>query len=166
MKLYLQLELNNNKLTGDDLNILVNQCPNLRKVKIENNNIDKIEKIKNLTGLNIKKLNIKGNPFIKDNKNYKNELYNNFLSLICIDDCDKEGNDVESTEYGGEPNYLIEDEESDEYKEFNNENKEDDSEIEEEIENSPEHIENLDSDENNEEESESNDIAENNDEGE
>ena len=164
MKLYLQLELNNNKLNGDDFNILVNQCPNLRKIKIENNNIDNIEKIKNLMGLNIKKLNVKGNPFIKENKNYKNELYNIFLSLICIDDCDKEGNDVESTEYRDDPNCYIEDEESDdEIGEFKNEIKEYDSELDEESENSGESGENIDSDERNQEENESLENEENND---
>ena len=164
MKLYLQLELNNNKLNGDDFNILVNQCPNLRKIKIENNNIDNIEKIKNLMGLNIKKLNVKGNPFIKENKNYKNELYNIFLSLICIDDCDKEGNDVESTEYRDDQNCYIEDEESDdEIGEFKNEIKEYDSELDEESENSGESGENIDSDERNQEENESLENEENND---
>ena len=59
-------------------------------------------------GLQIKKINIKGNPCIKDRKNYKNELFEIFLSLICVDDCDKEGNDIESTEYGNEQNGYYE----------------------------------------------------------
>ena len=80
----------------------------MRKIKIENNDIKEIEKLKNLLGLNIKKLNVKGNPFLKDNINYKKELYDIFLSLICIDDCDKEGNEIESTEYGDEHNYFEE----------------------------------------------------------
>ena len=102
------MELNNNKLNGDDFNILVNKCPNLRKIKIENNIIENIDNFKNLLGLNIQKLNIKGNPFIKNNINYVKQLFDIFLSLICIDDCDKEGNEIESTEYGDAINYFDE----------------------------------------------------------
>ena len=95
----MQLELNGNKLDGNDLNIIIKQCPNLRKLKLENNNIIDITNLKKLLGLNIKKINLSGNPFIKDNPDYKNKLFNIFLSLISIDGTDKEGNDIESTEY-------------------------------------------------------------------
>ena len=95
----MQLELNENKLDGSDLNIIIKQCPNLRKLKLENNNITDITNLKNLLGLNIKKINLSGNPFIKDNPDYKNKLFDIFLSLISIDGTDKEGNDIESTEY-------------------------------------------------------------------
>ena len=87
---------------------MVNNCPNLRKLKIENNNIKDFEQLKNLSGLNIKKINIKGNPFTEGNNEYIKELYKIFLSLICINDIDKEGNDVESTEYGDTQNYFKE----------------------------------------------------------
>ena len=120
---------------------MVNKCPNLRKIKIENNNIDNIENFKNLLGLNIKKLNIKGNPFIKNNINYIKQLFDIFLSLICIDDCDKEGNEIESTEYGDAINYFdenkseknnIDDLNSSESNEDNEENNEiEDNDIEE-----------------------------------
>jgi len=87
---------------------LVNNCPNLRKLKIENNDIKELDQLKNLSGLNIKKINIKGNPFTEGNNEYIKELYKIFLSLICINDTDKEGNDVESTEYGDNQNYFQE----------------------------------------------------------
>ena len=90
------------------MDILVKKCPNVRKLKIENNNIEKFENEKKLIGLELKKINIKGNPCLKDIKNYRNDLFNIFLSLICIDDCDKEGNDIESTEYGDAINYFEE----------------------------------------------------------
>ena len=90
------------------MNILVNNCPNLRKLKIENNNIKEFDQLKNLSGLNIKKINIKGNPFTEGNNEYIKELYKIFLSLICINDIDKEGNEVESTEYGDTQNYFQE----------------------------------------------------------
>ena len=75
-------------------------------MKIENNNITDIKNINNLLGLNIKKINICGNPFIKDNPDYKNKLFEIFLSLISIDGTDKEGNDIESTEYENSQNIL------------------------------------------------------------
>ena len=126
------MELNNNKLNGDDFNILVNKCPKIRKIKIENNNIKNINNFKNLLGLNIKKLNVKGNPFTKNNINYVKELFDIFLSLICIDDCDKEGNDIDSTEYGDALNYFDEDkaEESNEDGLDSFENNEENDEIE------------------------------------
>ena len=68
-------------------------------MKLENNNITDIKNLNNLLGLNIKKIYLEGNPFIKDNPDYKNKLFDIFLSLIGIDRTDKEGNDVESTEY-------------------------------------------------------------------
>ena len=102
----MQLELNENKLDGRDLNIIIKQCPNLRKLKLENNNITDIKNLKNLLGLNIKKINLKGNPFIKDNPDYKNKLFEIFLSIISIDGTDKEGNDIESTEYENSQNIF------------------------------------------------------------
>ena len=71
----------------------------MRKLKLENNNIKDIKNLNHLLGLNIKKIYLNGNPFIKDNPDYKNKLFDIFLSLIGIDRTDKEGNDVESTEY-------------------------------------------------------------------
>ena len=100
--------MNNNKLKGDDLNILVKKCPNIRKLKMENNYIDNFEIFKNLLGLQLKRMNIKGNPCLINRKNYKSELFDIFLSLLCVDDCDKEGNDIESTEYGNEQNCYYE----------------------------------------------------------
>ena len=124
-------------MTGDDLDIIVKKCPNVRKIKLENNNIDNFNNINKLLGLNLKKINVKGNPFIECDNNYKNKLFNTFLSLICIDDYDKEGNDIESTEYGDGGNYYEEEErtekiESFDENSFNNENIDSNSEEEEE----------------------------------
>ena len=98
--------MNDNKLDGNDLNILIKQCSNSRKLKLENNNISDIKTLNNLLGLNIKKIYLSGNPFIKDNPDYKEKLFNIFLSLISIDYYDKEGNDIESTEYGDQQNLF------------------------------------------------------------
>ena len=80
----------------------------MRKLKIENNNINDISKLNNLLGLNIKKINLKGNTFIKENRDYPKMLFDKFLSLISIDGYDREGNDVESTEYENSQNLFEE----------------------------------------------------------
>ena len=80
----------------------------MRKLKIENNNINDISKLNNLLGLNIKKINLKGNTFIKENPDYPKILFDKFLSLISIDGYDREGNDVESTEYENSQNLFEE----------------------------------------------------------
>ena len=119
------------------MDILVKKCPNVRKLKIENNHIEKYENIKKLIGLELKKINIKGNPCLKDIKNYRNDLFNIFLSLICIDDCDKEGNDIESTEYGDAINYFEEHEQEkteEKLEDISDEEEEDEEEEEDDIE--------------------------------
>ena len=119
------------------MDILVKKCPNVRKLKIENNNIEKYENIKKLIGFELKKINIKGNPCLKDIKNYRNDLFNIFLSLICIDDCDKEGNDIESTEYGDAINYFEEHEQEkteEKLEDISDEEEEDEEEEEDDIE--------------------------------
>jgi hypothetical protein len=97
------LELNKNKIKGDDLKVLSNQCPSLYKLKIEENEIDSVDKFQCLTKLKIKKLNVLGNPLTEKNENYKNLFFEMFgETLESIDDKDKEGKDVESTVYGEE----------------------------------------------------------------
>ena len=96
-------EFEKNKIKGDDLDILSTQCPSLYKLKIEENEIDSLEKFKCLTKLKIKKLNITGNPFVKSNEGYQNALFTMFGdTLESVDDKDKEGKEVESTVYGEE----------------------------------------------------------------
>ena len=98
----IQLELNKNKIKGEDLNVLSTQCPNLYKLKIEENEIDSADKFKCLTSLGLKKINLVGNPLVKNNENYQNLFFDMFKSLESVDDKDKEGKEVESTVYGGE----------------------------------------------------------------
>ena len=47
-----------------------------------------------------------GNPFIKENPDYKNKLFEIFLSIIYIYGIDKERNDIRSTEYENSQNIL------------------------------------------------------------
>lgn len=104
--------------------------------------ISSIDSLKNLNGLNLRKISIKENPIINSNKNYKKELYNFFPSLISINNSDKEENYIESTEYGeGEEFYCLndssdeEEEDGGELEEGGSDEKEEDEENEEESDN-------------------------------
>ena len=99
---FFQIELNENKLKGDDLEILLKNCPSLYKIKLEHNLIDNFDNLKCLSNYNIKKIDLEGNPLVSTNESYREELFKLVPSLECIDRLDKEGNEIESTLYGGE----------------------------------------------------------------
>lgn len=94
------LELNENKLEGENLDILIEQCPKLYKLKLEKNQISDIENIyKLLNELKIKKL------YLKDNKlpeNYEKLLFDKYSFIESIDNKNKDGEEVESTIYDDE----------------------------------------------------------------
>lgn len=144
----IQIELNNNKLGGDDLNILVKQCPELYKIKIENNVIDSIDKLTPLNELKIRKINLKGNP-LTENTSYKEEVFKIFNLLESCDDTGRNGEEVESTIYGGEE----EDREDEEFEEGEDEEGDeiDDEDEGEEVEDEEEEGEGEDDEENEEE---------------
>jgi hypothetical protein len=78
----------------------VKQCPKLYKLKLENNDITSIDKLKCLTELGeLKKINVTGNPFVDTNPKYSKELFNMIKTLESVDSHDKEGKDVESSVY-------------------------------------------------------------------
>ena len=84
------------------MQVLSTQCPNLYKLKIEENEIDSPDKFKCLTNLNLKKINLLGNPLVEKTENYQKIFFDMFKNMESVDDKDKEGKDVESTVYGGE----------------------------------------------------------------
>ena len=77
-------------------------CPSLYKIKLEHNLIDNFDNLKCLSKYNIKKINLEGNPLVSTNENYRDELFKLVPSLEVIDGINKEGNEVDSTLYGGE----------------------------------------------------------------
>lgn len=72
----------------------------------------------------LKKIYVDNNPFTKSNKEYAQELFKILESIECVDGFDKEGEEIETSIYGGE-----EEEEDDE--EFNEEEDFDDDESKE-----------------------------------
>ena len=97
-----QLELNKNKLTGEGLDTLLKNCPELYKIKLEDNNIENLDNLKCLANYKIKKINLKGNPIVTSVPNYRDELFKIAPSLESVDDLNREGQEVESTDYNGE----------------------------------------------------------------
>ena len=102
-------------------------CPKLYKIKLEHNLIDNFENLKCLSKYHITKINLEGNPLVSTNENYRDELFKLVPSLECIDGYGKDGQEIESTVYGGE-----EEEEDAEYGEEEGEEEGDISDEEEE----------------------------------
>ncbi len=132
------MELNNNKLTGEELEKLINKYPKLYKLKIEENAIESIDDLKCLSKLEeLKKINVQGNPFCEKNENYKDEIFKILGKIITVDSQTKEGNKIDSTisdeddeEFGEiEDDEFIE-EDDEEGKEYNDEDGEDDGDDE------------------------------------
>ena len=94
------------------MEILLNNCPKLYKIKLEHNLIDNLDNLKCLANYNIKKLNLEGNPVAKT-ENYREQLFELIPSLTSIDGKDRNGNEVESTIYGGEDEEEEEDDDVD-----------------------------------------------------
>ncbi len=129
--------MQNNKLSGEDLEILVKKCPNLYKLKLNDNGINNINNLKILSKLsNLKKIYVENNPFTKSNKEYAQELFKILGSIQCIDGVDKEGKEIESSIYNDEEEEeddeefneeedLNEDDESKENEDYNDKDEED-----------------------------------------
>ena len=147
------MDLSKNKLKGNDIKILSTQCPKLYKLKIEENKIESPNIFFCLKKLNLRKLNIKGNPVCnKLYLDYRKELFNNIKTLEAIDDVGKNNETIESTEYGDNEDFCEKEEfesaESDDDNNIKEENKNGiNDESEEEYENEHEHY--FDEDKNN-----------------
>ena len=126
------LSLNNNELTGDDFDILKESYPNLKKLKISGNIIEKMDNLLKLKPLKLRKIEVKENPFSIGNDKYKKKLFDMLPTLKIIDQTDKNGDEEETTDYhneeeeneGEEDNYKEEEEAEDDSK--NDESEEDD----------------------------------------
>ena len=81
---------------------MLKNCPKLYKIKLEKNLIEDIENLKCLANYNLKKIDLDGNPIASNLSNYREELFKLVPSLTAIDGIDREGNEVESTQYGEE----------------------------------------------------------------
>ena len=128
------LSLKNNELTGEDFDILKSLYPNLSKLKISGNVIENIDNLLKLKPLNLRKIEVKENPFSVGNDKYKKKLFEMLPSLKIIDNTDKNGDEEETTDYHNEEkeNEGDEDGEYDEEEEAEDKNKDNEEEEESE----------------------------------
>ena len=73
------------------MHLIVLLFPSLYKLKLDNNKIDDINKLKGLIGSKIEKISVKGNPFTIDNKDYVKQIFEMFPNIYSVDGFDKEG---------------------------------------------------------------------------
>jgi acidic leucine-rich nuclear phosphoprotein 32 family protein A/C/D len=108
------LEIKQNKLTGNDFDIIPKLYPNIYKLKISYNFIKTIKPFKHFQKSNIKKIEVSGNEFIIKVENYRNELFNLLPELMIIDGISKDGDTINTTiysEYSIDDNISYENEE-------------------------------------------------------
>ena len=110
------LSLNNNELTGDDFEILKTLYPNLNKLKISGNVIEKMDNLLKLKPLKLRKIEVKENPFSVGNDKYIRKLFDMLPTLKIVDHTDINGEEEETTNYKEE-----EENEEEEGNDFNEE---------------------------------------------
>ena len=124
IKCLMILSLKNNKLKGDDFSIIPELYTNLYKLKISFNQIESIDNLSSLKKMKLKKLEVKENPFTKNDNEYRDKIYNMLPSLDIIDQMMKNGQEVDTTDYGYDSSSS--DDEEDENMEDNEDEEDDD----------------------------------------
>ena len=94
------LSLNNNKLNGDDFPMIPKTYPNLYKLKISGNNIDSIDKLICLNELQLKKIEVKDNPFTFNDNEYREKIYKLIPTVEIVDQKLKNGQEIDTSDYG------------------------------------------------------------------
>ena len=110
IKCLMILSLKNNKLNGDDFDTIPNLYPNLYKLKISYNIINSINNLSCLNQLQLKKIEVKGNPFTKNDEEYRDKIYKMIPSLIIVDQMQKNGQEIDTSDYDNESNSFKEEE--------------------------------------------------------
>ena len=132
------LSLNNNELTGEDFDKIKTLYPNLNKLKISGNVIEKIDNLNKLKSLKLRKIEVKENPFSVGNDKYIRKVFDMIPSLKIVDRINKSGDEEETTDYhnqekdeeGGEEDGEY-NEEEEEGEDKNKDNEEEEGEEEE-----------------------------------
>ena len=113
IKCLMILSLKNNKLKGDDFDIIPKLYPNLYKLKISFNQINSLDNLSCLNKLELKKIEVKENPFTKNDNEYRDKIYKIIPSLIIVDQMQKNGQEIDTSDYGNESSSFDEEEEDD-----------------------------------------------------
>ena len=113
IKCLMILSLKNNKLKGDDFDTIPKLYPNLYKLKISFNQINSLDNLSCLNKLELKKIEVKENPFTKNDNEYRDKIYKIIPSLIIVDQMQKNGQEIDTSDYGNESSSFDEEEEDD-----------------------------------------------------
>ena len=113
IKCLMILSLKNNKLKGDDFDIIPKLYPNLYKLKISFNQINSLDNLSCLNQLELKKIEVKENPFTKNDNEYRDKIYKIIPSLVIVDQMQKNGQEIDTSDYGNESSSFDEEEEDD-----------------------------------------------------
>ena len=115
------LSLKNNKLNGDDFSLIAKTYPNLYKLKISGNIIESIDKLNCLKELQLKKIEVKDNPFSKNDANYREKIYKLFPTVEIVDQKLKNGQEIDTSDYGDMSSSMEEEEYEDDDDNVDNE---------------------------------------------
>lgn len=110
IKSLMYLSLNDNKLKGDDFSIIPKIYPNLYKLKISGNNIESIDNLTCLNQLKLKKIEVKNNPFSNKDEDYREKIYKLLPTIEIVDQKLKNGQEIDTTDYGNMSSSLEEEE--------------------------------------------------------
>ena len=113
IKCLMILSLKNNKLKGDDFDTIPKLYPNLYKLKISFNQINSLDNLSFLNKLELKKIEVKENPFTKNDNEYRDKIYKIIPSLVIVDQMQKNGQEIDTSDYGNESSSFDEEEEDD-----------------------------------------------------
>ena len=113
IKCLMILSLKNNKLKGDDFDTIPKLYPNLYKLKISFNQINSLDNLSCLNKLELKKIEVKENPFTKNDNEYRDKIYKIIPSLVIVDQMQKNGQEIDTSDYSNESSSFDEEEEDD-----------------------------------------------------
>ena len=113
IKCLMILSLKNNKLKGDDFDTIPKLYPNLYKLKISFNQINSLDNLSCLNKLELKKIEVKENPFTKNDNEYRDKIYKIIPSLVIVDQMQNNGQEIDTSDYGNESSSFDEEEEDD-----------------------------------------------------
>lgn len=95
------LELRENKLSGEDIGILAESCPILKKLKLGENPIKKLEFFDDMKSTDLECLEIYNCP-ISNMKGYRDILFHKVRTLELIDRVDRDGHHLDYSDIDSE----------------------------------------------------------------
>ena len=82
-------------------------------IEISFNQINSIANLSCLNQLELKKIEVKENPFTKNDSEYRDKIYKIIPSLIIVDQMQKNGQEIDTSDYGNESSSYDEEEDDD-----------------------------------------------------